>query len=200
LSSTLTCLAEVKAGLGRQITFLELPGFLYALWATIPVYNLSLILTKLSITVQCYRVLRTPAMQKFLRAFLVLLVLYGLFAVLGTIFNCWPVAAYWGATQGITGVCMDRNALTFAIAGVNILTDIILVVVPLPMLWKLQIPRRQKIILCCVFGVGSVACVTSVVRLHSLYMIGIAPQSQQSSRCFSPLSPLNLAPRQGNVR
>ncbi|KAK3360440.1 hypothetical protein B0T25DRAFT_130115 [Lasiosphaeria hispida] len=171
---------QIKVGLGRQLTFPEVPGFLQALWATIPVYNLALILCKLSITVQCYRVLRTPKMQRFFRTYFVFLVVYGLWTFFSSIMTCWPVEAYWLAVTGMQGVCLNKGVLTFSNAGINIATDLILIVVPVPLLWRLQIPKKQKIILMGLFCVGALAVVTSIIRLQSLYMIAIAPQAEQS--------------------
>ncbi|KAK3686129.1 hypothetical protein B0T22DRAFT_538324 [Podospora appendiculata] len=171
---------QIKAGLGRQVTFPELPGFLYALWATVPVYSFCLVLIKLSITVQLYRVLRTPKMQKFLRVYLICITVSGLWTVLSTVFNCWPVEYYWNFATGMAGSCMDKSAITFTNAGLNIFTDVILIAVPIPLLWRLQIPRRQKIVLMCLFGVGTFTCIISVVRLQALYQISIAPPAEQS--------------------
>jgi hypothetical protein len=124
-------------------------------------------------------------MQKFLSYFIGFLVLFGLWTVFGTIFNCYPVAAYWGATQGIKGQCIDKSSITFLNASLNIITDFIVIIVPIPLLWNLQIPRKQKMILMGLFGVGSIACITSIVRLKSLATIGAAPQSEQSGKPLS---------------
>ena len=75
---------------------------------------------------------------------------------------------------------MNKAAITFSNAGMNIATDLVLIVVPVPLLWGLQIPRRQKIILMGLFGVGSIAVVMSIIRLQALYQIAIAPESEQS--------------------
>lgn len=108
------------------------------------------------------------------------LIVYGLWAVLGTIFTCYPVSKYWDFTvQG--GVCLDRNAITYANAGINIATDLILLAIPIPLLKNLQLPRRQKFILMGVFACGAFASAMSIIRLKALYEIGIAPQEQQSS-------------------
>ncbi|KAK5655645.1 hypothetical protein OQA88_5576 [Cercophora sp. LCS_1] len=176
---------QIKAGLGRPLNFPELPAFLQALWATIPVYNLALIFCKLSITLQCYRVLRTRSMQRFFRIYFVILVIYGLWTFFSSIFTCYPVEAYWLALFGVKGKCMNKTALTFSNAAVNIATDLILIVVPAPLLWRLQIPRKQRIILMCLFGVGSFATATSIIRLHSLHMIAIAPEPEQSVKGVS---------------
>ncbi|KAM5346656.1 hypothetical protein ACJ41O_009661 [Fusarium nematophilum] len=83
------------------------------------------------------------------------------------IFACRPIAMSWDAT--ITdGVCINRAGLYIATAVANILSDIILFILPIPMVVKLQIPRRQKIGLAMVFGVASLTVVTSIIRVSIL--------------------------------
>lgn len=166
----------------HQCYFLSLTR-LQALWGTIPLYNVAIIFCKLSIAVQYYRVFRTPALQRLLQGVFVFLVIYGLWAVLGTIFTCYPVSKYWDFTvQG--GKCLDRNAITYANAGINIATDVVLLAIPIPLLKNLQISRKQKYILMGVFFCGAFATAMSIIRLKALYEIGIAPQEQQSSKYY----------------
>ncbi|KAI9892672.1 MAG: hypothetical protein M1814_001366 [Vezdaea aestivalis] len=47
---------------------------------------------------------------------------------------------------------------------INIFTDFLILLFPMPIVWKLQIPKRQKLALCGVFAAGTIACVASVVR------------------------------------
>ncbi|KAF4974674.1 hypothetical protein FZEAL_8445 [Fusarium zealandicum] len=83
------------------------------------------------------------------------------------IFACNPIAMSWDVS--ITdGVCINRPSLYIATAVANILSDIMLFVLPIPMVVKLQIPRRQKIGLMFIFGIGSLTLVTSVVRVAIL--------------------------------
>ncbi|KAK1777589.1 hypothetical protein QBC45DRAFT_184035 [Copromyces sp. CBS 386.78] len=175
---------QIKAGLGRHLTSEdEVVGFLFALWATIWIYSLALMFVKMSITVQCYRVFRTPRMQKFFKIYFVLVVIYGLWTVLGTFFTCWPINLWWEVVRrerAPRGVCMDKNIITFANAGINILSDLVLAIVPIPLLWKLHIPKKQKLILTSLFGLGTFASVMSVVRLFSLKQIAGSPDEEQS--------------------
>lgn len=53
----------------------------------------------------------------------------------------------------------------------NIVTDIATTVLPLPVLRSLRLPKRQKILLMLVFGVGFTTCIISILRLHSLYIV-----------------------------
>lgn len=56
----------------------------------------------------------------------------------------------------------------------NIITDIAIFIVPMPVLKELQLPKRQRMALMIVFGLGSFVCLTSVLRLKSLYEISVA--------------------------
>lgn len=70
------------------------------------------------------------------------------------VFACDPIAMSWDAT--ITeGTCINRPSLYIATAAANIISDLILFALPIPIVVKLQIPRRQKVGLSFIFAVGS---------------------------------------------
>lgn len=53
------------------------------------------------------------------------------------------------------GTCIDRPAIYIATAVANIVSDVMIFSLPIPIVVKLQIPRRQKIGLFFIFAVGS---------------------------------------------
>lgn len=66
---------------------------------------------------------------------------------------CQPLAYRWDLT--IKGAsCGDEQALTMYTAGLNLLQDIIVVVIPMPILWHSQIGPLKKLRVACVFGFG----------------------------------------------
>jgi hypothetical protein len=69
------------------------------------------------------------------------------------IFQCSPVEFIWNKSLP-GGRCIDINAFYLANAALNILTDFLTYTLPMPMLWKLKLPRRQKIGLCGILGLG----------------------------------------------
>lgn len=97
-----------------------------------------------------------------------LVVGYNIALVFPLIFTCKPVQKNFDVFI-INGTCLDRTPIYMATAVLNMVTDILLLVLPLPMIVKLQMPRIQKIGLICVFGVGSATCITSGVRLVLLF-------------------------------
>lgn len=67
---------------------------------------------------------------------------------------CIPLNALWNPK--IQGRCIDKNAWYRWATLMNIVTDIIMLVVPLPVIWKIKCSTRTKIGLTITFGVGSV--------------------------------------------
>ena len=66
---------------------------------------------------------------------------------------CRPVAYNWDLTiEG--GSCADRPAAYLAAGIINLLVDVMVLCLPMPMVWNLQLPKRSKLALSCVFGLG----------------------------------------------
>lgn len=93
------------------------------------------------------------------RQFRILLHTVGIFVitysgimVLGAIFQCIPVRGGWDTT--VKAKCIKINMLWMIMAGMNVLTDFVLLCAPLPTLWGLQMPRAMKGQLMAIFGIG----------------------------------------------
>ena len=65
---------------------------------------------------------------------------------------CRPFAYNWDHT--INGTCGAQNPAYIAIAALDILGDIAIIVLPMPMIWKLQIGTPSKIGLSLLFALG----------------------------------------------
>ena len=88
--------------------------------------------------------------------------------VMASIFQCTPIHKAWDAAKVVPGVCLNVNALFFANAGLDIFQDAVIYILPMKMLYEIQIPKRQKVALMLVFAVGGFVVVTGMVRLNSL--------------------------------
>ncbi|KAL9606349.1 MAG: hypothetical protein Q9179_000475 [Wetmoreana sp. 5 TL-2023] len=78
---------------------------------------------------------------------------WALSVVLETFLLCRPFAYNWDPSiKDFT--CGDRNAAYIGAGSLNIATDLMVLCLPIPMVWNLQIPRRNKVILSAVFGMG----------------------------------------------
>ena len=73
--------------------------------------------------------------------------------VLATCLICKPISYYSDKTIP-GGHCGNLPAFILYMAVVNLLLDFMVVILPLPMLWKLQMKTKRKIELSIVFGMG----------------------------------------------
>jgi len=70
------------------------------------------------------------------------------------IFECSPIHYFWDH-KPISGHCIDVQQFFTGQAIPNIITDAILLALPLPLIWRLQLPMVQKAGLSAVFLLGS---------------------------------------------
>ncbi|KAL8998557.1 MAG: hypothetical protein Q9169_002397 [Polycauliona sp. 2 TL-2023] len=92
---------------------------------------------------------------------------------LASLLLCHPISFNWDAS--VTGTCGNVAANCLAGAGINTLTDILILILPMPIIWRLQVPLRSKVILSAIFGFGSLICIISIIRLKALLSYTTAP-------------------------
>lgn len=102
---------------------------------------------------------------------------YSVGIILALIFPCQPIAMNWDLS--ITeGKCIDKAGIYLATAAVNVITDFIILALPVPVVLGLQMRRIQKIAVLGLFMVGSATFVTSIIRL--VYMIPMVSNPDQT--------------------
>jgi len=134
-------------------------------------YNPSLMLTKTSILVFYLSVMSKDADPVFKWCnWLTLAVvnIAGLALTLYTIFQCTPVAAGYQYPTPSTAQCTDIVTLYLSSAPVNIITDLAILFLPMPILTGMRLPRKQKMILVVTFSCGAFVAVVDVIRIAYL--------------------------------
>jgi hypothetical protein len=63
------------------------------------------------------------------------------------------------------GKCIDQVKFTLISAGLSVLTDILIMLIPAAMIWNLQMPRRKKIAVWAVLSLGWVYVEPSVSHI-----------------------------------
>jgi len=89
--------------------------------------------------------------------------------VLATCLQCFPLSYLWDPTAHPGGHCLDFNTLWRWGSFPNIVTDIFMLILPLPCLLKLHLSTRDKIGLVATFCTGSIGLVTSIIRFATFY-------------------------------
>jgi hypothetical protein len=84
-----------------------------------------------------------------------IVILYTPIITILLIFSCSPLAVSWDVTI-VGGQCIDKPALYIATAVSNIVTDVVLFILPMRMVFGLRMRIWQKLGAMFVFGIGSV--------------------------------------------
>lgn len=68
--------------------------------------------------------------------------------------QCNPVSAYWKSFMNDKSKCFAADIPLLIHGMTNSLTDLYVFVLPMPMFWKVQLPKKQRIGLMALFGIG----------------------------------------------
>lgn len=108
--------------------------------------------TKLSILTLYYRVFAHQTFRRVVMVLIVYVSLYTLATTVATILQCIPVRRAWD--KSIPGTCVQPTAQWYSYAALNMLAEVIMFFLPMPMIKRLHLPRQQKVGLFLIFAVG----------------------------------------------
>jgi hypothetical protein len=128
-------------------------------------------ITKASILIQYLRVFSCPTLRRFYLALMVLLLPAALWGIFGGTFLCSPTAKLWNPE--LPGHCMSAQNYWYSVAGIDIGLDFLVLLLPLPAISGLHLPRKQKFGLLLVFLLGFFVCIVSVVRLLTVLVTSL---------------------------
>jgi hypothetical protein len=116
----------------------------------------ALAFAKVSICCFYLRILPHQAIRIVVYCTMVFVAAYSFAGLLVIIFPCNPIAAAWDPVLAASPdtKCINRPADYFAQAGLNIVTDLFILILPMYNIWNLQLPIRQKITVSSIFAIG----------------------------------------------
>ncbi|KAL3481373.1 hypothetical protein BJX99DRAFT_253677 [Aspergillus californicus] len=123
-------------------------------------------LVKLSLLTSYLRFLIVPTFRYLNWAMIVLILGWGLSFFIVMLVACRPLNAYWDTTLDASAQCSDEQARTLAFTITNLIFDIVVLLLPAPTFWKLQLPIKERLVLIGLMSLGIVACTASAVRLY----------------------------------
>ncbi|PLB50855.1 hypothetical protein P170DRAFT_446068 [Aspergillus steynii IBT 23096] len=83
------------------------------------------------------------------------------------IFNCKPISAFWTGE----GKCIPLREFAIGYAVVNIATDVAVWLMPIPNMWRLQLPLAQKVALTFIFALGIFDFIAAIIRLIASMLV-----------------------------
>ena len=153
------CLAHLEDSWVGRHAVLAKPEQL-VLWAkrakiTEYAYHFAVMLSKLCILCLYLRIFTTRTYRRITKGLAAVLIVFCFACVLVTSLSCRPFAYIWDNTiEG--GYCIDLLAFFRSVSIPNLVTDLIILVLPLPVIWKLHVTFAQKVGLTFTFLTGSV--------------------------------------------
>lgn len=134
-------------------------------------YNPSLMLTKTSIIVFYLSVMSRDIDPIFKWASWLTLAVTNVFGAALTflnIFQCTPVGSTFIYPTPSNAKCTDIVTLFLSSAPLNIITDLAILFLPMPILTGMRLPKKQKLILIVTFGFGAFVPIVDVIRIAYL--------------------------------
>ncbi|KAI9660212.1 MAG: hypothetical protein M1831_003519 [Alyxoria varia] len=120
-------------------------------------------LCKCSILVLYMELFPTQRFRYAVFATLGLVVAFFIGQILTAVLICRPVALQWD--KSIHGQCGSVVGQQIALAVVNMVIDAIIVALPMPVVWHLQMPVKKKIGISSMFALGLIICIMNAARI-----------------------------------
>lgn len=162
----------VDNGLGRDIWTLkdfQITNVLLYYFMGEIFYVLALGFSKISILFFYLRVFPAKEFRMQIYGVMALCGAYTVAFFFATTIQCVPVSLAWNQWDGLhKGKCNDIHLQGWVAAGINILLDVIVMVLPLRHLARLNMTLKRKLMVMSMFSVGAIVIFISVMRLYSL--------------------------------
>ncbi|KAI8961538.1 hypothetical protein F5Y11DRAFT_325635 [Daldinia sp. FL1419] len=85
-------------------------------------------------------------------------------SVVVSIVQCTPIEFAWD-TSIPGGFCINYGLLVLIAGVINVITDFVILALPVPMILRLQVSKQKRTQLVFTFATGSSACIVSIIRL-----------------------------------
>ncbi|KAH6696669.1 hypothetical protein BKA61DRAFT_247692 [Leptodontidium sp. MPI-SDFR-AT-0119] len=182
-----------KYGLGLHIQYVKLasvPMFTKIMASIGLVYNLCHMFIKLSYLALYLRLTPHTRFRVILYILMVSVSVLGIINASISVVVCIPFTKVWNPE--VAGRCINANAFYIATSTLNMVFDLAIFILPIPIVWEMQLPKRQRLAVEGVFGVGLIVLIASILRLYNLISLFNNPSRMKDST-WSTAGSLNLS-------
>ncbi|KAJ5894290.1 hypothetical protein N7495_005981 [Penicillium taxi] len=162
-------------GLGTHIIYVkpeQLVVYLKTLFTGSILYTGCIGCIKISILLLYRRLFPTKHMKVAVNVVTYIIVLWAFGGILTGCFACIPTKKLWAPET--PGGCMDLAKFYVGLQIPNVLTDAIILFMPMHIVWNLPISRAQKLGLSGIFVVGLLTLIFDIIRLVALIDLSTA--------------------------
>ncbi|KAF1919770.1 hypothetical protein BDU57DRAFT_152359 [Ampelomyces quisqualis] len=165
-----TCaIGGIKWGTGRHMATLSNEEIFMAMrywWLCYIGYCLAMITSKISIGLFLLRVTIKPIQKWIIYGAMTVSAFTGAVFFLVTVFQCTPISYFWNARQ--KGYCVPIDViigLTFLYSACAIISDFTFAILPIFLVWGLNMPTKTRMMLIPILSMACVASIAVTVRL-----------------------------------
>ncbi|PVH97526.1 hypothetical protein DM02DRAFT_470119, partial [Periconia macrospinosa] len=151
-------------------------------------HSLAVVFPRLSILASYMRIFIQRRYRYSAYVIGVIIILNSLAGIIVSLAQCHPFSARWSGSEAMTAHCINSMACIRAFHSfeyqlmlcqpafrwlvlVNMITDVAMLILPLPVLWALKIGVREKLALIFIFTLGAVGFVTSTIRFTIFFKV-----------------------------
>jgi hypothetical protein len=129
-------------------------------------------LTRLSMLIMTRRIIATSqgALRTITNIAIGIIVAEHTSFILIMLLSCQPLSAQWTVSFE-PQKCVNMEVFLLVAGILNTLSDFLVVLLPIPVVLKLQLPRRQLIVVTMLFGAGFLVCAAGGARTWFTYML-----------------------------
>ncbi|ORY67016.1 uncharacterized protein BCR38DRAFT_407036 [Pseudomassariella vexata] len=103
--------------------------------------------------------------RRWASVLMVLVSCYGIAFITVFLTNCQPIDQMWNPVPD--GWCRDLSIDEFVSVSINLVLDLSIVLLPMPVLWRMQMTTRKKVFISIMFGLGLVTIGIMCWRLEA---------------------------------
>jgi hypothetical protein len=135
-----------------DLTVIELETALKWFFIAQTPYKVTICLNKVATILLYLRIFVTQKFRIAAYAVMGFIIAWSIGAVASTIFQCVPIAGAWNRKGDAT--CINTDIFWVAYAIMNILTDVMVLALPIAPIMALQLSTRNKLMICAIFLMG----------------------------------------------
>ncbi|KAF6233129.1 hypothetical protein HO173_008673 [Letharia columbiana] len=85
--------------------------------------------------------------------------------------QCWPISGNWTGLDAAPGTCIDTTMMYLAQAWSDVFTDIVILSMPIPWIWRLQMAPMRKFFVVLMLQLGALVVCAGVAKLVVFHRI-----------------------------
>lgn len=140
---------------------------------------------KFSVLLLYRRIFPNPRLRIIIWCLGAFILCYSLVLSFCIIFQCKPIRGAWDPM--IDAKCFNLKIVILLTSSLNVFTDVLTLCLPLPLLWRLKLPKEKKVQLTGIFLLGGFVCFASLYRTTQVKNVSLedAPWSDVDGAIWS---------------